>query len=171
VVVKENQPTLFTALDALPWPTAPKHTTEDRGHGRMQRRTIQVLPAPVVRFPHAAQAFLVERYVSNLDGSHRSAVAVLGITSAPADRITPADLAALVRGQWEIENKVHWVRDVTFAEDASTVHTGNAPRAMATLRNLAIAAHRQAGHTNIAKGIRWAARDAYRPLQLLNITI
>ena len=77
----------------------------------------------------------------------------------------------MIRGQWEIENKVHWVRDVTYGEDASQTRTGNAPRTMASLRNLAIAALRQAGHTNVAKGLRWAARDAYRPLQLLNITV
>jgi predicted transposase YbfD/YdcC len=170
LIAKNNQPSLFAALDALPWSTAPRHSTEDRGHGRVERRTVQVLAAPDdLHFPHAAQAFLVERYVSNLDGSDRSAVAVLGVTSRSADRITPNQLATVVRGHWEIENKLHWVRDVTYGEDASHVRTGNAPRNMASLRNLAISALRRAGYTNIAQGLRWAARDAYRPLQLLNI--
>ena len=47
-------------------------------------------------------------------------------------------LAAWIRGHWEIENKLHWVRDVTCQEDKSLVRTGNAPRVMATLRSLAI---------------------------------
>ncbi|MFF4903216.1 hypothetical protein [Streptomyces sp. NPDC001068] len=49
------------------------------------------------------------------------------------------------------------MRDVTFAEDASKIRTGSAPRAMATLRNLAIGLIRQAGWANIA-----AAADHYR---------
>ncbi len=46
-----------------------------------------------------------------------------------------------------------------------------APQHGITTRNLAIAALRQAGQANIAKGLRWAARGAYRPLQLLNINV
>ena len=63
--VKDNQPGLFDALDALPWPSVPvQHTMKDRGHGRDEIRTIQVLPAPDGIFPHAAQAFLIERHVA-----------------------------------------------------------------------------------------------------------
>jgi hypothetical protein len=51
-------------------------------------------------------------------------------------RASPADLLAYVRAHWTIENKIHWVRDVTLGEDASRVRTGNAPRVMATLRIL-----------------------------------
>ncbi len=51
---------------------------------------------------------------------------------------TPQTLAAWVRSHWEIENKLHWVRDVTYLEDRSLVRTGNAPRVMASLRSLAI---------------------------------
>lgn len=58
----------------------------------------------------------------------------------------------LVRGQWEIENRAHWVRDVTFGEDASQVRAGHGPQVMATLRNLAISLLRQAGQRSIARG-------------------
>jgi predicted transposase YbfD/YdcC len=62
--VKDNQPSLFAALDALDWENTPvTHVMRDRGHGRDETRTIQVLPAPDGLFPHAAQAFLIERYV------------------------------------------------------------------------------------------------------------
>ena len=45
--IKENQPGLFDAVNALPWEDAPvAHTDQDRGHGRDETRTIQVLPAP-----------------------------------------------------------------------------------------------------------------------------
>jgi predicted transposase YbfD/YdcC len=169
--VKDNQPKLFDALDALPWQTVPvQHLMSDRGHGRDETRTIQVLPAPAEMFPHAAQAFLIERHVRNLDGSPRSAIAALGITSLTPGRAGPEAIAAHVRGHWAIENKLHYVRDVTYGEDASRVRTGNAPHVMASLRNLAIAALRADGWTSIASGLRWASRDYANPLSLLSIT-
>jgi predicted transposase YbfD/YdcC len=168
--VKDNQPRLFDALDALPWREVPvQHAMTDRAHGRDETRTIQVLPAPAGMFPHAAQAFLIERHVRNLDGSPRSAIAALGITSLTSQRAAPEAIAGHVRGHWGIENKLHYVRDVTFGEDGSRVRTGNAPHVMASLRNLAIAVLRADGWTNIAAGLRWASRDYANPLSLLNI--
>jgi hypothetical protein len=73
-----------------------------------------------------------------------------------------------VRGQWGVES-LHWTRDVTFAEDASRVRTGNAPRVMATLRNLAIGAIHLTGLTSIAATLRHHGRDPTRPLTLLGI--
>lgn len=169
-IVKENQHRLYELLDELPWQQTPLHSATSVGHGRRERRTIQVLPAPEnVRFPCAAQAFLVERYVTDSATGKTSAVAVLGITSLTPEQGDPARLAGLVRGHWEIENRLHWVRDVTYGEDASQVRTGTAPRVMASLRNLAISALRQKGHTNIAAALRAAARDTTRPLTLLGI--
>jgi len=169
--VKDNQPRLFDALDALPWREVPvQHVMTDRAHGRDETRTIQVLPAPAGMFPHAAAAFLIERHVRNLDGSPRSAIAALGITSLDPGRAGPERIAVHVRGHRGIENKLHYVRDVTFGEDGSRVRTGNAPRVMASLRNLAIAALRADGWTSIASGLRWASRDYANPLSLLNIT-
>jgi hypothetical protein len=70
---------------------------------------------------------------------------------------------------WEIENKLHWVRDVTYQEDKSLVRTGNAPRIMATLRSLAISLLRLHDHTNTAAN-RHHARDPQRTLKLLQTT-
>jgi predicted transposase YbfD/YdcC len=62
--VKDNQPGLFAALDAPDWEHAPiAHAARDRGHGRDETRTLQVLPVPGALFPHTAQAFLIERTV------------------------------------------------------------------------------------------------------------
>jgi hypothetical protein len=68
------------------------------------------------------------------------------------------------------QNKIHHVRDTSWSEDASHVRTGNAPRAVASLRNLALGALRLAGRTNIAAGLRHHARDATRALVTLGIT-
>ncbi|MGW4985042.1 hypothetical protein [Streptomyces mirabilis] len=61
-------------------------------------------------------------------------------------------------------------RDVTFAEDASTVHAGTAPWAMATLRNLAIGALKTLGADNIAKTARAIRDEPQRALPILGIT-
>ncbi|MBC7560380.1 MAG: ISAs1 family transposase, partial [Dermatophilaceae bacterium] len=68
------------------------------------------------------------------------------------------------------ENRLHWVRDVVYDEDRSQVRTGAGPHVMASLRNLAISALRLNGHTNIAAGIRWTAREPSRSLGILGIT-
>ena len=60
------------------------------------------------------------------------------ITSLSPEKADAQRLLSLNRGHWEIENRVHWVRDVDFAEDLSQIRTGSGPRMMATLRNLAI---------------------------------
>lgn len=167
--VKENQHRLYAQLDALAWHDVPALTTTDTGHGRRERRTIQVLPIPEdVTFPGAAQAFLVERYVTHNTGK-RTAMAVLGVTSLTSGQAGPAELATWTRDHWHIENRLHWTRDVLYAEDASRVRTGTAPRVMASLRNLALNALRLAGHTRIATGLRHTSRDFTRPLTLLGI--
>ena len=168
--VKDNQPGLFDALDSLPWPDAPvQHQMHDRGHGRDETRTIQVLPAPAGLFPHAAQAFLVERHVTDLRGKPESDIAALGITSMSPQRGTPEAIALHVRGHWGIENKLHYVRDVSYGEDASRIRTRNAPRNIAAMRNLSIAVLRADGWTNIAAGLRWAGRNYLNPLSLLKL--
>lgn len=81
---------------------------------------------------------------------------VHAITSLTPDQADPSQLAELIQNHWSVE-ALHHVRDVTYSEDASRVRTGTAPRAMATMRNLAIGLMLQAGWTNIA-----AAIDHYR---------
>jgi predicted transposase YbfD/YdcC len=157
--VKGNQPGLETAINRLPSAAFPPPRTEaDRGHGRIERRTIRTAPVPAgVRFPHAAQVLELQRHTTDLTGGALRTEVAYGITSLAAARAGPARLGALVRGHWEIENTLHWVRDVTFDEDRSQVRTG-----MASLRNLAIGRLRLAGHRNIARGLRWAGRDPSR---------
>lgn len=170
MTVKGNTPGLFGALDALDWASVPvQHQAASTGHGRTERRTIQVMDAPEqVRalFPHVRQVFLIERYVTRKVRRRkknsrkyktmtvRSAVAALCITSLSAREAAPEHLAAYVRGHWAIENKIHWVRDVTFREDYSRVRTGSRARVMATLRNHGIGLIRLAGHSRIAPVIR-----------------
>jgi hypothetical protein len=91
--------------------------------------------------------------------------------ASPHAQARPARLADLVRGHWTIENGLHYIRDVTFAEDASQLRTGTGPQVMACLRNLVIGALNQAGPVNLAAELRQHARDPRRPLTTLGISL
>ena len=166
--VLDNQPTLFDQLDTLTWAGVPITAySVDDDRGRHELRTIQVLPAPPgLNFPHIAQVFLIERTVT-VEG-RTSYQAMLYITSLTAEQASPADLLAYVRQHWGIE-VLHWIRDVTYQEDASRIRTGNAPRVMATLRNVSISLLRIHGTTNIAAALRHHARKNRRILKLLQL--
>ena len=181
--VKQNTPALRAELDALDWASVPvQHVTDEKGHGRRERRTIQVTAAPAhiaKRFPYARQVALIERYVTRtvrvrkgkrwVKKQVKTAVAVFIITSLDAREAAPAHLAGYVRGHWTIENKVHYVRDVTYREDASRVRTGPRPRIMATLRNLAIGLIREAGYAKIAATIRKIKHDTALLITVLGL--
>jgi hypothetical protein len=102
---------------------------------------------------------------------HRSPVRAYAITSLTFAQASPARLADLLRGQWAIENGLHWVRDVTFAEDGSQLRTGTAPQVMACLRNLVIGVLSRAGPVNLAVALRYHSRDPCRPLATLGISL
>jgi predicted transposase YbfD/YdcC len=164
MTVKGNMPTLYRQLKKLPWSRIPSVSSVSTGHGRRARRTIKAALAPAwIGFAGAAQVAQLRRTVV-MKGKKTVEVACLITSDRDAD---PAALAAWVRGHREIENKLHWVRDVTYQEDKSQVRTGNAPRVMATLRSLAISILRLDGHSNIAAANRHHARDPQRTLKLL----
>jgi hypothetical protein len=169
--VKQNQPTLFAALDTLAWSAVPLAAREvDTSHGRVTTRTIQVLPAPAdLPFPHVNQVWLIERYTTDPAGRPLSAVAALGVTNLPAQPGTPQCLASLVRHHWGIES-LHWLRDTLYHEDNSTIRTRSGPRVMAALRNLAIGAIRLTGRRDITEATRSASRDMHRPFKILKLT-
>jgi hypothetical protein len=98
-------------------------------------------------------------------------VVVYAITSLGFAQARPARLADLLRGHWAIENGLHWIRDVTFAEDGSQVRTGTGPNVMASLRNLAIGVLCRAGPVNLAAALRHHSRDPRRPLATLGISL
>jgi predicted transposase YbfD/YdcC len=92
------------------------------------------------------------------------------ITSLPAAGADARQLLTLSRGHWGIENRVHWVRDVTFDEDRSQVRTGASPQVLAALRNLAISLIRRAGHSNVAAALRRHNAHLKEALDLVGFT-
>jgi Transposase DDE domain len=106
----------------------------DRGHSRIELRTLKAVTVHHFGFPHAAQVLQVTRKTRQLRTWRWRTVTVYAITSLTAQQASPARLADLLRGHWTIES-LHHLRDTTFAEDASQVRTGAAPtswRACAT---------------------------------------
>jgi predicted transposase YbfD/YdcC len=170
--VKANQPTLLARVQRLPWHQVPvADRTRDRGHGRIEIRTLKAVSVGHIGFPHAAQVLQVSRKTRTLHTPRRWAtVTVYAITSLPFEQARPARLADLLRGHWAIEAH-HHIRDTTFAEDASQLRTGSAPHVMAILRNLVIGMLCRAGPVNVAAALRRHARDPRRPLTTLGITL
>jgi predicted transposase YbfD/YdcC len=173
LTVKGNQPSLRAQLAGLPWQAVPDATRhDDRGHGRREIRTCKILTISTgIDFPHAAQAIQIRRRRRRLDEPKRfTTETVYAITDLQVHQAKPVQLAAWIRGHWSIENKIHWVRDVTYDEDRSQIRTGTGAQVMAALRNAAIGVLRLAGVHNIAAANRYHARNSSRPLTLLGIT-
>jgi hypothetical protein len=127
LVVKANQPTLLDRCARLPWHRVPvADRTRDRGHGRVELRSLKAVSVRHFGFPHAAQVIQVTRKRRDLHTNRWQTVVVYAITSLPFEQARPARLADWLRGHWAIE-ALHHIRDVTFAEDASQVRTGAAP--------------------------------------------
>jgi hypothetical protein len=145
--------------------------TVEKGHGRLERRAVQVSTAGIgaLDFPYVGQVFRIEREFTTQRTRKRHHEVVYGVTSLEPAWADPARIGSLARGQWEIENRLHYVRDVTYDEDRSQARTGRGPRAMASLRNFAIGCLRVAGSRNIAKGLRSLARSWSRILALLGL--
>lgn len=169
LTVKANQPRLHAQLAALPWGkvrTAARG--RNRGHGRVEYRAVKATEVRAgLLFPHAIQAIRIVRRRQPIAGGPAGTETVYLVTSLPTHQASPALLGEIARGHWLIEDRLHWVRDVTFAEDHSQARTGNGPRVMASLRNLAITILRLAGATNIAQALRHQARHPERPLQTI----
>ena len=167
LIVKRNQPGLHAQLAALPWRDVPvAYTKRERGHGRTERRTLKVTSvAKGLAFPHAAQAIQITRR-RKVNGTW-SCETCYAVTSLTVTQASHAQLAAIIRGHWGIEDRLHWVRDLDFDEDRSQARTASGPRIMASLRNLVITIVRLAGAASIAAALRYHARRPGRPLQTI----
>jgi predicted transposase YbfD/YdcC len=156
VAVKANQPSLFAQLKGLPWaevPVGDRHT--DTGHGRRETRTVKTLTVATpsdLGFPHAEQAVRITR-TRTVQGKTTREMAYLTV-SLPAEDAQPVDLGTWARSEWHIENRLHWVLDVTLGEDKHQARTGTGPAVASVLHHAAINYHRSNGEPNIARATR-----------------
>lgn len=110
-------------------------------------------------FPYAKQVCAIRRETTHLVSNKFTTETVYGITSLEAQRANPERLLEASRGHWSIENRLHYVRDVTFDEDRSRVRRGVGAQVMASIRNLVISILRIAGARYIPSALRCCARQ------------
>jgi predicted transposase YbfD/YdcC len=145
---------------------------QEVGHGRIERRELvcSAVSAGRQTFPGLGQIFRLERERTQKKNGKREWEVVHGITSLTVKQAGPRRLLDLARGHWLIENRSHYVRDVTFGEDHSQVRDGTVAQVLAAVRNVAIGRLRLAGHTNIAAATRYYAARPREVLVLLGLT-
>jgi hypothetical protein len=126
----------------------------EKGHGRRERRTLTATTAlnGYLDWPGVGQVGRIESVVER-DGRRTEEIRYF-ITSVPRAMAGAAGLLSWSRGHWTIENRSHYVRDVSLGEDASRIRKGSGPQVMAALRNLAIGLLRSTGAENIAAVMR-----------------
>jgi predicted transposase YbfD/YdcC len=173
LAVKGNQPELHADVRLLfEWPAPGERfaeAVEHRQHG--DRREVRRLRASAALagytdWPGARQVCRVERVVER-GGAVRREVAYAVTSLGP--RVGPGALLRIWRGHWAIENRLHYVRDVTLGEDACRVRSGAAPQVLAALRNATIGLLRRSGSTNIAASLRANAWQPGAALRLLGL--
>jgi predicted transposase YbfD/YdcC len=182
VTVKDNQPTLHEAIRFLfdppggPLGLAPltdrrEARQVDKGHGRLEVRHL-IASTDLVGYldwPGLAQVFRVERTWRERGRTKRAVR--YGLTSLPPTVADAARLLALRRGHWTIENRLHYVSDVTLREDASRVRRGAGPLVLAWLRHAALTLLRRAGYHAIAERLRYHSVHPEAAIALLGISL
>src|SRR5271157_1588028 len=132
-------------------------TTLDKGHGRRERRTLKATTAlnEYLDWPGVAQVGQVESEVVR-DGktTQETRYFITSVSRVSREVAGAGQLLRWARGHWSIENRSHYVRDVTMGEDASRIRKRSGPEVMAALRNAAICLMRTMGVTNIAEALR-----------------
>lgn len=179
LIVKDNQPSVYEDIQTLfqepqvVSDTLTQATSVDLGHGRIEQRRLTASAAlrDYTPWPGLEQVFQIERTITIKKTGQRRHEIVYGLTSLTPAQADAARLLQLVRGHWRIENRSHWVRDVTFDEDRATVRCGHIPQVMAALRNTAIGLARLAGHTNIAAACRHYAAHPWAAIALLGLPV
>ena len=146
ITIKGNQPTLLNeAKSALS--EAESHGFEgvdcyqesDRGHGRIEERTYYAVPVPEdselrQKWQHLA-TFVMGIFYRTLKGKTSKEVRYM-MSDLPCEEVQR--LGRCFRKHWGIENRLHWVLDVSFGEDANRTRTGNGAENLGKLRRLAI---------------------------------
>src|SRR5262249_1158335 len=124
--------------------------TVSKGHGRLETRALECLSAKCEDWDWPDAAQILRRTCERLEGKSgkRTVKVSYAISSLSWQEARAVDLERLWRGHWTIENRKHYVRDVTMGEDRHQMHTGEAPRVLATLRNALIDLWRSQGWSN-----------------------
>ena len=172
--VKANQPTLLEDIKV--------HFSNENGpadyedqvsaeHGRIEIRRIWATSKlnEYVKFPHVAQAYRIEREITDKKSGETSLVTAYGITSRTKDEASPQTILHKVRGHWSVEVS-HYIIDWIFDEDRSTIRTGFGPENMTRLRRFAIGLIKSKKIKGVSKKMRKLNKNTRAVLDYLKIT-
>ncbi len=177
--VDDNQPSLKEAIESAFEPAFSPYGRRRQAEGFDEARTLDAHGGRIERrhlaattmlngyldWPGVAQVCRVEAEVSQgAEATHEVSYAITGV---PRARAVAAALLSWHRGQWGIEDRLHWVRDVTMGEDANRTQVGSGPQVLAASRNAAISHMRSLGSTNIAASLRRNAAQVGGLLKVL----
>lgn len=179
--VKDNQPQLLQDIQTLFAPElcckgfspAPKvrgtAQTLEKGHGRIERRTLTASQdlKGYVDWPYAEQVFKLEREFHSLTTGQVMQEVVYGISSLTASDADAAQLLAIIRRHWSIENGLHYRRDVTLREDRSRVRMGHAPQVIAAINNLVLGVFARLRYTSAPQARRHFAAHLEEAVHLV----
>ena len=183
VVVRGNQPQLLEELEVLFG--APEMqskgqarvaqfdyreaTTVGKGHGRIEERMAIASTelAGYSRWPGLSQVVQLKRTWEH-KGVTKSATRYL-VTSLPPEEASVHRLMQIRRGHWQIENRLHYVKDVTMGEDRSLIHVGAGGAVMSALRSTAVSLLHRAGLHRIASTLRTNSQRPFQALILMGL--
>lgn len=162
ISVKANQPSLLEDIKQAftdQWwmtDTLTEFKSVDIYAGRIEERTLKASTAMrgYSDWPGLQRVLKMKRRITNKRTGEIREEEAYAITSLEEGRASAEQLLLLWREHWHIENKLHYVRDVSYREDKSQVRAGKIPEVMAALRNAAITMIRISGATNIAAACR-----------------
>jgi predicted transposase YbfD/YdcC len=159
---------LFAATEHLCATASPQSVDDqsERTRDRCTRRQVRVFvapqEAPFSTWPALARIIEVER--TGTRGTKAYAERMFYVSSHTGDA---ADFARIIRGHWQIENALHWVKDVILDEDDCATRGGHALYNGALLRSLAITLFRLHGYRSIKNALRSFAHDVPALVRLL----
>jgi predicted transposase YbfD/YdcC len=138
IALKLNQRKLLASVAALFDATgsrARSAETTENGHGRHERRSIFVIPAPTLAAEHGFEGLTtVARVVAERTIDDKTAREERIFIASR--RFLPLEFLEIIRSHWDIENGSHWQQDVVFHEDLARTRKDNGPRNLALLRRL-----------------------------------
>jgi predicted transposase YbfD/YdcC len=115
----------------------PSFASEERNHGRIERRRASVLPARRLSRPDALPGLKaigrIEAERTGSDGTIKTDTRYVALSRM----LTPAKMLSVIRAHWGIENQLHWTLDVVFDEDDARTRKDYGPENLAVIRRWA----------------------------------
>ena len=181
--VKDNQATLLGDIKqffvsprkAKGWhidsPTYEEASSIEKGHGRIEHRTIQVASdeTEFIQWPNLKQVFKLERRVTHIQSGKTTFETAYGITSLEQEKASAGQLLGWARSHWGIENGLHYRRDVTLKEDTTRMSCSRQAESVAVFNNFIVALSSKLGFSNLAQALR--SFDAQLNLKLARVAL